>query len=132
MAALADIHKMSGKPRITFTDRLNNNPKDSIPRPYWVPVVNNIHSVRGIEDIISELAHPLQSKYGNNYEILNKINSWIHLKPYNPSGMDYETHKIFEPMIKKEIYYSNPPLNEKEIFTKENIKDWAKEYYNEK
>ena len=148
MAALTDIHKMSGKPRITFTDRLNNNPKDSIPRPYWVPVVNNIHSVRGIEDIISELAHPLQSKYGNNYEILNKINSWIHLKPYNadkgingvswynnPSGMEYETHKIFEPMIKKEIYYSNPPLNEKEIFTKENIRDWAdwaKEYYNEK
>lgn len=93
--ALADIHKMSGKPRITSTDRLNNNPKDSIPRPYWVPVVNNIHS-------------------------------WIHLKPYNadkgingvswynnPSGMEYETHKIFEPMIKKEIYYSNPPLNEK-------------------
>lgn len=38
-------------------------------------------------------------------------------------------------MIKKEIYYSNPPLNEKEIFTKENIRDWAdwaKEYYNEK
>ena len=36
MAALADIHKMSGKPR-----------------PYWVPVVNNIHSAHGIEDIIS-------------------------------------------------------------------------------
>lgn len=124
MANLSDIHKIAGKPRITSNDRFNTHSKYSngSPRPYWVSGVNRIHNVSNIEDIISELAHPLQNKFGHNSYISNVINSLLNFKLYNadkgvkgiswydnPKGIEYETHNVFEPMIQEAIYYKTPP-----------------------
>jgi hypothetical protein len=58
---ITDIHKMAKNPRISSNDRFNVGFKyeDGSPRPYWVPILNRIHNVSNLGDVISELSHPI-------------------------------------------------------------------------
>lgn len=65
----------------------------------------------GVDDIISELAHPLQAKYGNNNPIIEELNPFYSADDYRgktrydfPNKFESETHEDFEPLLR---YYIN-------------------------
>ena len=65
----------------------------------------------GVDDIIAELAHPLQAKYGNNNPIIEELNPFYSADDYRgktrydfPDKFESETHEDFEPLLR---YYIN-------------------------
>lgn len=65
----------------------------------------------GVDDIIAELAHPLQAKYGNNNPTIEELNPFYSAEDYRgktrydfPNKFESETHEDFEPLLR---YYIN-------------------------
>lgn len=70
-------------------------------------------------DITTELAHPIQEKYGENIGISQYIKDIVpQIKNYfgdvsvynNPNTIEYETHRKIEPIIRSYTRYNKSPL----------------------
>lgn len=110
---LYNVWNDAGKPKITSKDGPFNLFFKN--RPNYSKPFNTIHVPnKTLTDIISELAHPIQFKFGNR----NKINNYLvdgvkaiygelfdnrsHYR--DPNHYEFETHSVIEPVLKKYIY----------------------------
>ena len=105
---LIDIYELAGSPKIKEN---NSKYKFGQSRPNaWIGKINNINS---LNDLISELAHPIQFKYTKTGGIWDGIKHFIsipfqpgktlydkQMSTYNkPWSMEYKTHSLVEPAL---------------------------------
>ena len=64
----------------------------------------------GFDDLIAELAHPIQAKYGNNKSWRERWNPFYHTDDYKdktrydyPNTYESETHEDFEPLLRSYV-----------------------------
>ena len=163
-AILTDLYKEAGSPEV-----YSNSEKgvriffpDGSPRPYIMmplfgkneihnavskPFDNNIensneiyyNSTSTINNILAELAHPIQKKYGKNKRYKNVIKDNLSFKKYNadnkdsqgrtwyqrPDGMEWETHYVFEPILRDAFFESTyDEFKNNNVFSKQNIDNY--------
>lgn len=151
-AILTDLHQIAGRPNVYS----NGDPKHRFPngglRAYMQFSRNPFNGYRNarlynivddsenkistLDNLLSELAHPIQKRYGKNSITTNIIDDLLHGKIYNSDnknsdnrswyqrkdGGEFETHAVFEPMIKDAFINENySSENFKNLFTKDNI-----------
>ena len=114
---LYDIWDSAGRPKIyRYSDRpwyMNPAPNTAFTKPFTSTIVirddNESNGLHTTNDIVAELAHPLQQKYGANTGILQFIRDFIpQIKNIyfddnsiykDPKSLEYETHKEIEPLL---------------------------------
>ena len=116
-----DVWKMAGSPNISSIDPINNRFRDGTKRAYISyglfrkPIIRNAQSW---ENVVSELSHPMQLKYGSNSIVKDIISDLFNGKLYHPDnknrynqtwyerddGSEYETHSVIQPMLNDYIY----------------------------
>lgn len=114
---IADRPKITDKPSIVnkvYPGRPNSN-----------PVTNTLYNIGNLNDVIAELAHPIQNKYGKRNKVYHRISDIFQTisneltgkrNHYdNPNHYEHETHSIIEPeiydYIVKNISTNYVPIN---------------------
>ena len=112
-----------------------SKPIDNIENPN--EIYQNRYST--INNILAELAHPIQEKYGKNKHYKNIIKDNLSFKKYNadnkdsqgrtwyqrPDGMEWETHYVFEPILRDAFFESTyDEFKNNNVFSKQNIDNY--------
>lgn len=115
---LYNVWNESNKPKITNERSIINYIGNNKHRPNYNPILNKIYNINNVESTISELAHPIQHKYGQYnsfYDIIKGIPSTIYGEFTNKRSQyddtthyEYETHNIIEPELTDYIYLNIP------------------------
>lgn len=108
-----DAWVAAGRPKITGDSSIINKFTDT-GRLNYLPIINKTYNTDNIEDIISELSHPIQLKYDKGYNKINLPKDVLksivgtmngHEVQYNnPNHFEYRTHSIIEPTLRAYIY----------------------------
>lgn len=110
---LLDLYNHAGKPKLVpLSNRETRACTSDIPFFNSSPRFNrptlhlNTDPVEGFSDLVAELSHPIQKKYGNNKPWKERINPFYDEDNYKgktrydfPNTYEYETHTNFEPMF---------------------------------
>lgn len=115
---LYDVWNEAGRPTISNDKSIINYIPSNEYRPNYNNILNKIYRVNNTNDVVSELAHPIQVKNGNrnnwyNYvvdgietiynEIQGKTNQYD-----NKNHFENETHDIIEPELINYIINNTP------------------------
>lgn len=112
---LYNVYNKAGRPKIVSKDFLSKLGA----RPHYIPILDRI-SANSPNAVISELSHPIQTKYDKDYSISNLVRDvpltivgeLNRLEHYNnPSHYEYRTHKVIEPIVRDYIYNNDYRYN---------------------
>lgn len=162
-AILTDLYKEAGSPKVYSNSEKgvriflpDGSPRAYIKMPLFgkneirnavskpidnIENSNEIYQNRysTINNILAELAHPIQEKYGKNKHYKNIIKDNLSFKKYNadnkdsqgrtwyqrPDGMEWETHYVFEPILRDAFFESTyDEFKNNNVFSKQNIDNY--------
>lgn len=105
---LLDVYNLAGRPEIVPLNH-DEDRASIIMYPFGLKrtkIKAAANRYEGLEDVIAELAHPIQEKYGNNSVFIENLNPFYSGDDYRgktrydfPNTYESETHEDFEPLL---------------------------------
>lgn len=108
---LYDIWNFAGRPKITSKNSIFGD-VFNIKNPHWNPINNSIYNSGNINNIVAELAHPIQYKAGDKNRLVDYVLGFPkaiygYFTKYNAYGdenhYEYDTHSNVEPALREYI-----------------------------
>lgn len=116
---LYNIYKLADSPKILdgdkwyYTHNDDGSVRASIINIPYFPIIRGVNDEN---ELIAELAHPIQRKYGKNgidfiKQFRRRFNKKLDASLYkDKNNPEYETHSIFEPEIYNYIFKNEKPI----------------------